>query len=442
MGRMKPTRLLLTASLAANAVLLGCFVWREAVPERADAAREVNGRQQDRVRPASSTTEVHDFATVTPSALRDRLRQLGLPKAAIDALVRARIYSAYEARRRELVAAAMQSLPWWRTTSVRYDPLTALTVDQRKELRELEAAARSAALNLLGPAALDRDGAIARRYSFLPPDKAVLVDALERDYRDLGAELKEDTRNVRTAADRAQEKFLEAEHQRDLAALLTPAEREAFDLRASPAAEHLSLRMAAFQPTEEEYRALFAIQRSFDEKYPPGTMLPGGNGPVSPFPTTATLQNVPEIQQQIRGALSDARFADWQLSGQFFFQSLALEAPSLGVTFETVKQVAVLLTDTSASSWRIGDDRTLSPEQKKQAIIDLAAATGEQVTAMLGAAASETLLTRTVRWFPSIAAGAAVKVDGNNTSTRSFSPAPARPAMPGASSPPSPPPRG
>src|SRR5690606_11430524 len=98
----------------------------------------------------------------------------------VEALVLTRIFARYEARRREFLAETRKA-PWWKTamlvvTGPTRDGL--FTAEQQKELRDLEASARDETLRLLGPQALDPDGAIARRHAFVAPGKAVLLDAI------------------------------------------------------------------------------------------------------------------------------------------------------------------------------------------------------------------------------------------------------------------------
>ncbi|MCX6953229.1 MAG: hypothetical protein NTV51_13840 [Verrucomicrobia bacterium] len=312
-----------------------------------------------------------------------------------------------DARRRELLAAALSSLPWWKAAKrpPGSDPILLLTPAERKELHDLEAEARAATLAQLGPGALDPDGNLAARYAFLPPEKAVLLSALERDYENLNSDLRETAGRVRTPADREQEQLLETERQRDLAALLSPAEREALALRSSPAAKRLASRMLAFQATEEEYRALYAIQQSFDEQFPasprptPGTLIP-------------SLDSQPEFTKKIRDALGEARFADWETSSQMHVQALARLAVVNHLAPETVRDVTSILSATAATSWSIVNDHARPADQRTAALAQLAADTRGQITAKLGADTATKYL-RDVVWFEPLANGTGVRLTPN-----------------------------
>ena len=399
---MKLPTLLLAGSLAVNAALLAWLVAHRPTIGSADSPAPRSTAA------ASSSPSDADLSTVTdPRTLRERLLSLGLSKDVVEALVRDRIYFRYEARRRELLDPAVKSAPWWRVANSRFDPLSLLAPAQRKELRDLESAARDEMLALLGPASLDPDGLIAFRHGFVSPEKAVLLDALERDYKNLDAQLREETRSIRAAADREHAKLLVTERERDLAALLTPAEREALDLRASPAAGKIMGQMAAFQPTEAEYRAIFAVQKALDEKY---AAAPAAGGPNM---FSSRLESNPEAQQQLRAALGEQRYADWQFTGYRFVQDLATSASALGISGATVREVGTIVFNTTEASEKIWSDPAMTPTEEIDAMARLVADNRAQIAAKLGPEGAASYL-KTVGWFDSIAQGRAVRLNGTS----------------------------
>ena len=414
--------LLLGASLFANLALLAWWL-------ASDLSAPASDPDIIAAPALRSTAPTPPLATLEPTALRDRLTQLGLPPTATTALVRTRIYARHDARRRELLTAASQSLPWWKFAQrpPAFDSSIHLTPAERKELHDLDAEARAATLAALGPSALDATGSIAARYAFLPPEKAVLLEALEQDYRNLNSELRDELGRVRTSADRDREKLVETERQRDLAALLTPAEREVLDQHASPTATRLASRMLAFQATEDEYRALYAIQKSFEQS----SAVPANATPGSRIPS---IDSQPEFTQQIRAALGETRFADWASSTQSHVQALAQLAVVNHLPAATVRDVNALLTATAASSWSIVNDGSRPTEQRTAALAQLATDTRTQVGAKLGPDIAAKYLSG-VFWFEPMATGAGVRLTGGNVSLAGLGPV-TRPATPPALPPP------
>lgn len=424
-ARLRPMKLpsfLLVGSLVANAVLLTWWL----APDRASPALTAhNSSTRAPATAAPSLTPRAAPSALTPAALREHLTSLGLPPAAVTALVRARLYAPHDARRRELLTAASQSLPWWKFAKrpPSYDSSIHLTPAARKELHDLEAEARAATLATLGPVPLDPTGSIAARYAFLSPEKAVLLDALEQDYRNLNSELRDELGRVRTTADREREKLLETERQRDLAVLLSPAEREILDQRTSPTATRLASRMLAFQATEEEYRALYAIQKSFEQT----SALLANPAHGSRVPS---IDSQPEFTKQIRAALGETRFADWESSTQTHVQALAQLAVVNNLPPTAVREVNALLTAAAASSWTLVTDDARPPAERTAALAQLAADTRAHVAAKLGPDVTEKYL-RDVFWIDLMANGGGVQLTGGSISMRSIAPI-TRPAAPPA----------
>jgi hypothetical protein len=403
MNRLHPNQVFLALSLAANLAFAAVLLARSRDLSRLPPVVVVATLAP----PPAATATPPDLKTLAPAVLRTELGQLGLPKETVDALVRARIFARHDARRRELIHEAANSPHWWRAAGLRIDPLRTLTPAQRKELRDLETAARDEALALLGPAALDRDGALAFRYRYVPPEKAVLLDALERDYKNLGAELDESSRWFRTPGDLEHKKLLAAERDRDLAALLTPTEREIFELRESPAAQQygFGLQMSAFEASEEEYRKLFALQKAAH------VQLPDRGGSLSAEAGARVGAVFDQLQLDIRATLGETRYADWVMAAQQHYTSLVGFARANDIPRETVREVAGIVTDTLNGSWRLATDASLTGPQKKTGLADLVAAARVQVAAKLGPDLAAAYLKDGSTHFDAMASGSAFRIN-------------------------------
>jgi hypothetical protein len=373
---MKALLMFLVVSLAANAVMSVGWWRRAAGNDRVPVGASAPVATEVRAVPEAKA----DLRTLAPAALRTELVQRGLPAEAVAAIVQSRIYAAYDTRRRELVDETVRNSPWWVAAGLRLDAMRVLSPAQRKELRDLETEARHATLRLLGPAALDPEGMIALRFAFVPPEKAVQLDALERDYENLRMDLKERSRWLRTSADAEHEALLRRELERDRAALLTQAEREEFDLRESPTAKRpqFQSQMTAFQGTEAEYRAVFALQQAFDERFP----LPTAGAAAE----TARLryEGQAKLEAEFRAALGNERYADWKLAGQQHYQALMRLGAKSEVATAVLKEVAAIVTETTRASWRISEDATQSGPQRKAALAQQVARARAEIEAKLG----------------------------------------------------------
>ena len=181
--------------------------------------------------------------------------------------------------------------------------------------------------------------------------------------------------------------------------------------------------MLAFQATEEEYRALYAIQKSFEQHF----TLPASPASGSRVPS---IDSQPEFTKQIRATLGETRFADWESSTQTHVQALAQLAVVNNLPPTAVREVNALLAAAAASSWTLVNDDARPTEQRAAALAQLAAATRTQVAAKLGPDVTEKYL-RDVFWIDLMANGGGVQLTGGSISMRSVAPI-TRPAAPPA----------
>ena len=362
------TSVVLAFSLAANALLAWLLFAR--APEPPWPASAVTARSHPTASaPATTSSSAHP-APDAHTALRNRLLALGFPVEAVRAAVRAVTEAPRRARDRAL-RAATPPLPWWQGFNG-----YRVTPEQEAELRDLRTAEREEMTRLFG-----RAGALTAAeiepYLFFPADRAAALAALERDYTDLRFQLNQSvTGDPSAAAERR--RVLENEHDRDLAALLTPEERTALELRTSTTAHRLATRLACFDGTDAEFRAIYDLQKAFDEKFPaPGlTVVLTGNEP-------RTLAET-KLQSDLRAALGDDRYAAWQLAQREDYRALADLQRRFALPSATVATLTQLPVDTSAAAARIASDAGLDPQQKAEALKTLGNDIRAQVRTALG----------------------------------------------------------
>src|SRR6185295_6844623 len=102
----------------------------------------------------------------------------------------------------------------------------------------------------------------------------------------------------------------------DLAKLLTPAELEQYDLRASDTANYVRRQLSSFGASEAEYRAVYAIYRPFVEQY-------GNNyGNLTPAQEEARQSTEKGLHTLIAAALGPGRYEDFQQATNPQYQQL------------------------------------------------------------------------------------------------------------------------
>jgi hypothetical protein len=313
----------------------------------------------------------HDLNTANPRTLVQQLRAAGFPANVIRAILSAQIQESFAEMRKALDPSA-DTRPFWK--SMTPDPKIALALrglsrEQEKLLREL-----------LGSDA-ESDDPMMRAYqtrglSGVPPEKADAVAQLLRDYNDQRQDVFAGfIGGMLTPAESAKLRDLEKAQHADLAKILTPAELDGYDLCASNTASMLRYQLSAFNPTEDEFRKIFAIQRQFDDQLGPLY------GPPSPDAMRARNEAQKQLNEQVKLALGPDRAADYERSNDYNYRTTSQLVTRLELPPETTNQVWAIQKDIQQ---RAQDAYKLSPDERTAQLAALADETKQKVTAALG----------------------------------------------------------
>jgi len=292
--------LLLAASLLLNAVIVSLYV---------------GGRSQDAAAPADTATAKARTATTSSASSIDagtwksleseelpdivaRLRASGFPPSVLRAIVAAQLRESFAARRKALTADYERG-PWWQNP-IR-DPKTQLAIraldrEEQKRLRELLGADAESTDPMMR---FNRE----RGLEFLPADKADEVRAILRDHEERRADLFMTGFSYLT--DQPKMEALDKELQATLARTLTADELLEYNMRRSRSADRLRDELTAFNPTEEEFRALLKVRLPFDEQH--GDYRPG----MSQEEMRRRSEAEQQLKQQMKAVLQPARVADY-----------------------------------------------------------------------------------------------------------------------------------
>ena len=384
-AHMKPAAIVLGASLVVNAALVAGVVWRAAGPGAHDA-KDASGITEEEsagaIRLATSASKSDPAVAARarapdmsgawqalskgePKELIERLRGAGFPphvlRTVASQLVREQL-----ADRQLALLANLPTREYWTSSFNSYwvNPefragQHEIALERRERLKELLGA------DYESPD-LSRDSLanLARRYGPLDAEKIGQLHELEGDYRDLRMQLVTgEGTGVRLPADNESLKLLDAELRRDLETLLTPAELEEYDRRNSPTTENLRRRLSDVDLTEDEYHALYQLQKSFDDRYTANYM--GG----------VVLPNTPEFarerraaQEELNASIADLigpeRAAEFERSGDFSYQRLKRVVQYLELPSEAAVVAHDLHGETQRRAAAIRSDRSLSAEQR------------------------------------------------------------------------------
>jgi hypothetical protein len=380
----------LAASLLANAGLVAWVVRRgEAVATKSSSGTGTAFPTVGASAPAVSIAIQQPAAPEPPRLWEQlegenarsfalRLRAAGVPDRTGRLLVTDALRRQYLERQRQLIGST-EPADFWKTAAAAADR------DRQSELRALAREHRDLLAAVYGGdegVAADRERE-RRLYGPLPDEKLDRVDRIHADYGEMAEDIRVSAGSLLLPTDRETLALLEQERRKDVAAILTAEELELYDLQTSATARTLRARLAAFAPTEREFRAFFALQRDFDERFGPGGIAPDDGRQRERASAEV------ELNARIRAALGETRYEEYRKTQDAGYRMAARIAERFGLPTRRAGDVFALSRATQARLATMRDDKTLTLEAAHLALTELSRETGSRLTALLGAEGAE-----------------------------------------------------
>ncbi len=437
---MKLPTLVLAGSLAANAGLLALFAFQPALAPPAvrdwfvsDATRaeqrsaEIRAQRkraaaQEKAASAKNATVWSALHAEDIRTLIARLRAAGFSPVVIRAIVNARLESTFSARMNELVGS-LGDTPFWKPEPFSsfnnpkfYETQNQIYRDRTKALREILGD------DYFASSAADATADQRRKFGDLPKSKIDLIQRIADDYAEMIAQVRAATNGITLPEDREKLALLEREKRADLAANLTPAELEDYEMRNSTITTRLRTGLTLMDATEAEFRAIFRVLQPFaDVLYPnPAGGIVRFTAEDSRLRTEAQAQ----VAAQLRAALGEQRHLDYVRSGNSEYQGLHRLAQQNNIPTDAINRAFDLRTSATEESMRIRDAK-LDPAAHSAAMQALAASTKAKLAAHLGPAADTYM--KNLTWLTSLERGYAVRISPDGTSTTTYTSAPPSP---------------
>lgn len=368
---MKPVTAFLAASLVANAAFVAVLALR---PDRRPAAAAS-------AQAGAAASAPSDAALRTALASGDlaALEAAGVPTATARELLLGRALArAAERMRAARPGAASGDDRWWRTQRPGYSAARELQLQNRRELSDALVAAFGEDFGLFASAS-----DATAQLDFLPPAKRDALRRITQDYDEMMAKFS--ASGIQLPSDRERLKLLAAERDRDIAALLTPAEREAYELRTSRTAQNVRARYGDAIESEADFRKIYALQKAFDEKY---ALDPAG-GRIAPETIRQRAEAQRQLNDDLRAALGDAKYATLRRASDSDLRTVDSLVSRLNLPPTTTDRVAATREAFAAESQRIGADASLPLPQRRDQIQQLAARAKTELAQQLGTEAGE-----------------------------------------------------
>jgi hypothetical protein len=186
-----------------------------------------------------------------------------------------------------------------------------------------------------------------------------------------------------TSTEREKGRELEKERDAAIAQVLSPQEYAEYELRASNTASSLRYQLATFDPTEQEFRTIFQLQRAFDLQYPSvfavGALTPEQNAAMRQRSEAQKL-----LTDQIKAALGPERGEEYVRSMDYNYQQTARLVGRLELPAENARQVYAVQKEFEPRVAELRGNRTLSAEQRNQQLAALQEEATAKVSPLLG----------------------------------------------------------
>jgi len=381
---IKGSTLLIAASLTANAALLAVVAIRAPSVFRMGSSGPGAGARPPAAAPAptSVTPDGPGSARTWPAigtgdlkAQAGRLRAAGFPPNIVRAILREQLNELFAPRRREL-AAQFGSRPYWSTRFDTWDSktmagLNSIDKEQAKMLKDVLGADAEPNDALSDAVRQNRSGSLA-------PEKYARVQAILSDYNELRNEIYTSAQGgPMLPEDQEKLAYLGKEQQADIAASLSPDELFDYQVRNSPTAGALRHTLHAFNPTEDEFRAIFRVQQAFDQQY-------GSTGPLSPEQQRERQAHQADVAAQIQDILGPDRFAEYKRDTDPAYQQVSRLVERLDLPPTAAQQVVALQDDINKRADAIRKDQSLAAADRSSQLAALADEATSKVAAVLG----------------------------------------------------------
>jgi hypothetical protein len=270
------------AVLAAGYVFFSEFWGSQVEQDRESAHAELSAwraRAAAAVRPQPAIviqTNAFHWSQLESTDYRQyiaNLRAIGCPELTLRDIIMTDVMRLYAQRRGQFYQNG-RPFKFWETDEKRKLKQTQLE-DREKQLALIDKELPAVLRELLGVnyeremnkyfVDTDEDN---RRLAFLSDDKRSRLTALRDQFEGRRESVTYDLQNgALSPEDTEKLRKIDEEQDAALSALLSPEEKEEYQLSLSPTADHLRKELVGFNPTEDEFRDLFRRQQAIDAAY-------------------------------------------------------------------------------------------------------------------------------------------------------------------------------
>ena len=425
---MKPLRILLILSVAANVALAGWWfksrnaTTDSAAPESSQSAERTSSRfgkgstTETATGEAITLTEAEANGPITTwldihsadlKQLVRRLREAGCPDETVKDIILAEVNRIFAARTRELWPERYEQTEFWKTQDNRYNSERQKKQREswRKE-REMQKEKSALLVELLGvdPEKQQRieDGYDEfyfnwqeRQVSFLPESKREAALKILDEFQDKQQEMYAANQGIHDAQSRAEQKQLEAEKMTALAGILSPAELREFELRQSQTASQLTHDLRGLSISREEYEAMFDIKKKYGDSINSWSDLSNDE-------RNQAQENRKAMNAELAASLGADKFKEYERGTDYYYQQLTRLAKKNDLPTDTAGKVYDYKSTAEDTVKQLRANKDMSNEQRQAALQQIRTETEATLKQTLGEKAYNSYLKNGGWWINNI----------------------------------------
>ncbi len=316
------------------------------------------------------------------------LRAIGCPEETVQDIIYSdvsKLYAEkYRALNRQYRYGSTAAVDYWSTEDTyRY------SAERNRRYRELTEEKKALLIELLGvdleKVRQERQGIPdyeALRWAYLPEAKRKQVQDIVQRFQDMEQATYGKYRNYYGEERSAELTEINRQREAELAKVMTPQELEEYKVRSSQTAQQMKWNLAAFEPSEQEFRALFKVEDAFSSTM--GAYRFGGPDPDDPVAQKKWADANKAKEDEMKKLLGETRYKEYTRAQDYYYQELYRMAQRSGLPKETVTKVFDMKDAAETQARRVRSDQNLTPEQRQQALVEIRNLTQKSIQDSLG----------------------------------------------------------
>ncbi|MDB6129432.1 MAG: hypothetical protein JWM04_539, partial [Verrucomicrobiales bacterium] len=310
------------------------------------------------------------------------LRSVGCPEETIKDIILADVNKLF-ADKKKAGKKPAKPFKYWETGMAQ---MLGIITDEAEDTKKKELAAEKKALikDLLGIEVDEKADVLAtllnpleRLLDFLPSDKQTKVMELMQNFQT--KQVKAMGKGSPDEVDLKEMQKAQKEMETEMSKIMTPSEFEDYQLRLSNTAMMMRMQLDGFNPSEQEFKEIFKLQKGFDDDFSPfGAM---GMSKEDKAKREAAQK---ELDKNIKNLLGDARATDYQREKDFEWKSITKVTNRENLPKEAAVKVYDMKKIAQDEANKVRSNNDLTQEQKTEALKAMRAETVRSLTETLG----------------------------------------------------------